>query len=77
MFGLQVKYLMGLKVPRFDRLQDTMRNLAQNLGSWNWREYVVRIGRLAGVLVSVHTHRDMTLRCASFIAPGLARLPLM
>ena len=38
----QVKYLMGLKVPRFDKLQDTCSNLVANLNYFNWREYVVR-----------------------------------
>jgi hypothetical protein len=37
----QVKYLMGLKIPRFDRLQDTCRSLVANLNYFNWREYVV------------------------------------
>ena len=36
-----MKYLMGLKVPRFDKLQDTCRNLVENLNYFNWREYVV------------------------------------
>ncbi len=39
---VQVKYLMGLKVPRFDKLQDTCANLVANLNYFNWREYVVR-----------------------------------
>ena len=33
---------MGLKVPRFDKLQDTCSNLVANLNYFNWREYVVR-----------------------------------
>ena len=37
----QVKYLMGLKIPRFDRLQDTCSSLVANLNYFNWREYVV------------------------------------
>ena len=39
---LQVKYMMGLSIPRFDKLQDTMRSLANNLTLFSWREYVVR-----------------------------------
>ena len=37
----QVKYIMGLKIPRFDRLQDTCSSLVANLNYFNWREYVV------------------------------------
>ena len=43
--SVQVKYLMGLKVPRFDKLQDTCRNLVANLNYFNWREYVVRVAQ--------------------------------
>ena len=45
--SLQVKYLMGLKVPRFDKLQDTCSNLVANLNYFNWREYVVRESMLS------------------------------
>ena len=38
----KVKYMMGLKVPRFDKLQDTVKNLAENLTVFSWREYIVR-----------------------------------
>ena len=50
---LQVKYLMGLKVPRFDKLQETCRNLVENLNYFNWREYVVRASDAVHRLVSV------------------------
>lgn len=33
--------LAGLRVPRYDRLQDTMSSLLDNLSAFNWRELVV------------------------------------
>ena len=36
----------GLKVPRYDRLQDTMSSLVDNLSTFNWRELVVRLRRM-------------------------------
>jgi hypothetical protein len=32
----------GLKVPRYDRLQDTMASLVDNLSLFNYRELLVR-----------------------------------
>mmetsp|Transcript_17379 Transcript_17379/g.52010 ORF Transcript_17379/g.52010 Transcript_17379/m.52010 type:complete len:696 (+) Transcript_17379:162-2249(+) len=37
----QVKYLLGLKTPRFDKLQDSMGSLIDNLSSFNWRELLM------------------------------------
>lgn len=34
--------LAGLKVPRYDRLQDTMQSLVDNLSLFNYRELLVR-----------------------------------
>ena len=34
--------MMGLKVPRFDRLQLTIHNLFDNLTVFSWREFIVR-----------------------------------
>ncbi len=33
----------GLKVPRYDRLQDSMKSLTDNISLWNWRELLVRL----------------------------------
>jgi sulfate transporter 4 len=44
----QVKYLLGLKVPRYDRLQDTMQSLVDNLSLFNYRELLMG---LAWILV--------------------------
>jgi hypothetical protein len=33
--------LAGLKVPRYDRLQDTMQSLVDNLSLFNYRELLV------------------------------------
>lgn len=39
----QVKYMMGLKVPRYNSLQATIQNLAENLSVFSWREYIVSL----------------------------------
>jgi len=33
----------GLKVPRYDRLQVSMKSLTDNISLWNWRELLVRL----------------------------------
>jgi sulfate transporter 4 len=42
----QVKYLLGLKVPRYDRLQESMKSLTDNISLWNWRELVMGLAWL-------------------------------
>lgn len=36
---LQVKYILGLKIPRTDTLQDSLDELFSNLSQFKWREF--------------------------------------
>jgi sulfate transporter 4 len=35
----QVKYILGLKIPRTDRLQDSLSEIFSNLDQFKWREW--------------------------------------
>lgn len=35
----QVKYILGLKLPRSDNLQDGLSDIFSNLGGFKWREF--------------------------------------
>jgi hypothetical protein len=35
----QVKYLLGLKIPRTDTLQDTLEQIFNNISTFKWREW--------------------------------------
>lgn len=35
----QVKYILGLKLPRSDTLQDALSDIFSNLGQFKWREF--------------------------------------
>ena len=36
-----MKYLLGLKINRYDKLQESMQSLINNLSAFNWRELLV------------------------------------
>jgi sulfate transporter 4 len=36
---LQVKYILGLKIPRTDTLQDSLDEIFSNLSQFKWREF--------------------------------------
>lgn len=42
----QVKYLLGVKVPRYDRLQDSLTSLLDNLSGFKWRELLMGLSWL-------------------------------
>lgn len=52
----QVKYMMGLKVPRYNSLQATIQNLAENLSVFSWREYIVSLPSLAHATHSTNSN---------------------
>ena len=62
---------MGLKVPRYDKLQLTIRNLWDNLTVFSWREYVVRSPSPAG-----GGSLKQFVVSADCVSPGHVPLPL-
>lgn len=43
----QVKYILGLKLPRSDNIQDALSDIFDNLGGFKWREFCMVRGGCA------------------------------
>lgn len=66
---VQVKYLLGMKTPRFDTLHETVGALCDNLSTFQWRELLVSSSCRSSVLSHpITSHSIQTYRLSATVS---------